>query len=34
MDEPAFAGCLIEARLPSVIEAEQTEDGKLNGMTV
>ena len=28
MDEPAFVGCLIEARLLGVIEAEQTEDGK------
>ena len=29
MDEPAFAGCLIPARLLGVIEAEQTErDGK------
>ncbi len=29
MDEPAFAGCLIQARLIGVIEAEQTErDGK------
>ncbi|MGI8467353.1 MAG: inorganic diphosphatase [Pyrinomonadaceae bacterium] len=28
MDEPAFAGCLIPARLVGVIEAEQTEDGK------
>lgn len=29
MDEPAFAGCLIPARLIGVIEAEQTEgDGK------
>ena len=27
MDEPAFAGCLVEARLIGVIEAEQTEDG-------
>jgi inorganic pyrophosphatase len=27
MDEPAFAGCLVEARLLGVIEAEQTEDG-------
>lgn len=25
MDEPAFAGCLVEARLIGVIEAEQTE---------
>lgn len=30
MDEPAFAGCLIEARLIGVIEAKQTErDGKV-----
>lgn len=28
MDEPAFVGCLIEARLIGVIEAEQTEEGK------
>ena len=28
MDEPAFAGCLVPARLVGVIEAEQTEDGK------
>jgi len=28
MDEPAFAGCLVQARLLGVIEAEQTEDGK------
>lgn len=29
MDEPAFVGCLIQARLIGVIEAEQTEkDGK------
>src|SRR5438105_9662764 len=27
IDEPAFAGCLIEARLIGVIEANQTEDG-------
>ena len=27
MDEPAFPGCLIEARLIGVVEAEQTEDG-------
>jgi inorganic pyrophosphatase len=27
MDEPAFAGCLVAARLIGVIEAEQTEDG-------
>ena len=28
MDEPAFPGCLIEARLIGVIEAEQTEEGE------
>ena len=28
MDEPAFAGCLVPARLVGVIEAEQTEEGK------
>jgi inorganic pyrophosphatase len=29
MDEPAFAGCLVEARLIGVVEAEQTErDGE------
>jgi inorganic pyrophosphatase len=28
MDEPAFPGCLVEARLIGVIEAEQTEQGK------
>jgi inorganic pyrophosphatase len=28
MDEPAFSGCLIPARLIGVIEAEQTEEGK------
>ncbi|UOQ72561.1 inorganic diphosphatase [Hymenobacter cellulosilyticus] len=28
MDAPAFAGCLLEARLIGAIEAEQTEDGK------
>ena len=27
MDEPAFCGCLIPARLVGVIEANQTEDG-------
>src|SRR6478609_592733 len=26
MDEPAFVGCLVAARLIGVIEAEQTED--------
>ncbi len=30
MDEPAFVGCLVEARLIGVIEAEQTEAGKTN----
>lgn len=28
MDEPAFVGCLVEARLIGVIEAEQTEEGE------
>jgi inorganic pyrophosphatase len=28
MDEAAFAGCLVPARLIGVIEADQTEDGK------
>jgi inorganic pyrophosphatase len=28
MDEPVFPGCLVEARLLGVIEAEQTEKGK------
>jgi len=28
MDEPAFADCLIQARLIGIIEAEQNEDGK------
>lgn len=28
MDEPAFTGCWLEARLLGVIEAEQTEKGK------
>lgn len=28
MDEPAFVGCLVQARLLGVIEAEQNEDGK------
>ena len=28
MDEPAFAGCLVHAKLIGVIEAEQTEAGK------
>jgi inorganic pyrophosphatase len=29
MDEPAFAGCLVPARLIGVIEANQTEEGKI-----
>jgi inorganic pyrophosphatase len=28
MDEPAFAGCLVQAKLIGVIDAEQTEDGE------
>jgi inorganic pyrophosphatase len=28
MDEPAFTGCVLEARLLGVIEAEQTKNGK------
>jgi inorganic pyrophosphatase len=28
MDEPVFPGCVIDARLIGVIEAEQTEEGK------
>jgi inorganic pyrophosphatase len=28
MDQPAFPGCLVRARLVGVIEGEQTEDGK------
>ena len=28
MDEPAFVGCLVQARLLGVIEAEQTDAGK------
>ncbi len=28
MDEPAFVGCLVPARLLGVIEAKQTEEGK------
>lgn len=28
MDEPAFVGCLVPAKLIGVIEAEQTEDGR------
>jgi inorganic pyrophosphatase len=28
MDEPAFTGCLVEARLLGVIEAKQTEKGR------
>src|SRR5579871_3157218 len=27
MDEPAFTGCVVEARIVGVIEAEQTENG-------
>jgi inorganic pyrophosphatase len=30
MDEPAFTGCLIPARLIGIIEANQTEKGKTN----
>jgi inorganic pyrophosphatase len=30
MDEPAFTGCLVHARLLGVIEAEQTEKGDTN----
>jgi inorganic pyrophosphatase len=30
MDEPAFPGCLVCARLVGVIEAEQTQGGKTN----
>ncbi len=29
MDEPVFIGCLVETRLLGVIEAEQTEAGKI-----
>jgi len=29
MDEPAFTGCIVEARVLGVIEAEQTENGKI-----
>ena len=29
MDAPAFVGCLLECRLIGVIEAEQSEDGKM-----
>ena len=29
MDEPAFTGCIVEARIVGVIEAEQTDDGNL-----
>ena len=32
-DEPLFPLCLIQARLIGVIEAEQTQEGKLSGMT-
>ena len=28
MDEPAFPGCVVEARLVGVIEGEQSQDGK------
>jgi len=28
MDEPAFPGCVVPARLIGVLEAEQIEDGK------
>jgi inorganic pyrophosphatase len=28
MDEPAFTGCLVPAKLIGAVEAEQTEDGK------
>lgn len=28
MDEPAFAGCVVEARIVGVIEGEQTKNGK------
>jgi len=28
MDEPAFTGCIVDARIIGVIEAEQTEDGQ------
>jgi len=31
MDEPAFVGCLVPARLLGVIEAEQTDNGKTTG---
>ena len=30
MDEPAFPGCLVPAKLIGVIEAEQTEDGVMS----
>jgi inorganic pyrophosphatase len=29
MDEPAFTGCVVESRIVGVIEAEQSEDGKM-----
>jgi inorganic pyrophosphatase len=32
MDEPAFTGCLMEARLIGVIEATQTDGKKKNAM--
>jgi inorganic pyrophosphatase len=28
MDEPAFCGCVVEARIVGVVEGKQTEDGK------
>src|SRR6185295_2455954 len=28
MDEPTFVGCLVQARLIGVVEAEQTEEGE------
>jgi|SRR5438270_9733065 len=30
MDQPVFPGCLVDARLIGVMEAEQSEDGKTN----
>jgi len=29
MDEPAFPGCVVESRIVGVIQAEQTENGKM-----
>lgn len=29
MDEPAFTGCVVESRIVGVIQAEQSEDGKM-----